>query len=244
MRLSAIIVASGLVAASAAGAAETQSARYGIAIAGFNIGSITLTVTRDGKGYVGKLNGSYGFLGNRGSFSGTSTGVISDKGATPASFVQTMKGKDDETTRIAFKGGNVTKTVVTPEPKKPEPKDRIPLGADDLKGVIDPIAAVIALSMQAGKAEAAVCAGTVPVFTGQVRAEIDLAPGTVTPIQILCKARFRPIAGHRPTSAVKRIASSDALRIGFSQKQDGDFRFLHSLSIPLRVGTLTITRRD
>jgi hypothetical protein len=225
-------------------AADEQRASYAINVAGIDVGSLVMTVTDTPKGYTLKINGSYGFLAYGGSFNIASNGAFSKAGLTPASFTQSIKGDEAELTRIAFTKGAALKTVITPPPKPARLKNRIPLKPEHLVNVLDPASAIVMLAIKAGKSDQNICAGEVPVFTGTVRASIALQPANETPVQIICRATLKPIAGHRDTPNLRRITDSDQLRLGFSRKTDGRLRFPQSISIPLRFGRLTISRTE
>jgi hypothetical protein len=222
--------------------AQEQSARYAINVAGIDVGSLVLTVADTPKGYKLRINGSYGFLAYGGSFAIASTGAFSKTGVRPSTFSQSIKGDEPEVTRISFKNGAANKTVITPPPEPARLKNRVPLKPEHLADVLDPASALVMLAIRAGKSEENICAGEVPVFTGMVRASIALSPVNETPVQIICRATLKPIAGHRDTANLRRITGSDQLRLGFSRKADGRLRFPQSISIPLRFGRLTISR--
>jgi hypothetical protein len=224
--------------------AAPVTATYSISIAGIDVGSLDMTVTDKGKSYSFKLSGSYGFLFNNGSFSASASGLLGDGGPTSTAYVQTIKSDDDELTRIKFTDGNATKTTITPPPGPKQTLNRIPLKDEDLLNVMDPLSAILSMAIKAGQSETEMCAGDVPVFTGLVRAKLTLSPANETPLQVLCKVKFTPISGHRNTANVKRIAASDALRVGFPRKSDGKFRLPQSISVPLKFGTLIITRKS
>jgi Protein of unknown function (DUF3108) len=224
------------------GAAQAESARYAIHVAGLSIGTATMNVAQNEGGYSFELTGTYGFLVYNGSFSATSKGKIAKGTVLPASFSQTLNSDEKEVTQVSFKAGKVASAKVTPPPGPSQTKDRIPLAPEHLANVLDPVSAILAVSLQAGRSLDDICSSDVAVFTGMVRAGIQFSPDRDTPKQRICKVKFTPVAGHRPTNNVKRIAKSNELRIGFSRELNGDLRFPYSISLPLRVGRLTLTR--
>jgi hypothetical protein len=232
-----------LLASGASSFAETVSATYSVSVAGISVGKAVLTAEGSGKKYNIRLSGSYGFLTARGTFSAASTGSIGPKGPTPSSYRLQLKGEEDELTNVSFARGKAAKIAITPPPGEKKTLNRIPLKDEHLVNVLDPVSGILLLAIKAGQAEGAACNGSVPIFTGMVRAQITLSPARETPLQTICKIKFQPIAGHRETRNVMRIAASEELRIGFPRAADGAFRFPSSISIPLRFGTLTFERQ-
>jgi Protein of unknown function (DUF3108) len=224
-------------------AAEMPKATYDIYVAGLNVGSATVTPEANGKSYDLKLSGRYGFLLNRGSFNMASKGALDGEKPRPQSYRMSSKGDEESSTRVSFTDGKASAIDIKPEPTAKEKKGRVPLKDEHLSGAVDPLSALLLLALRAGASAEDGCKGSVPVFTGQVRASLQLSAERETASEVICKVKFKPVAGHRKTANLKRIEASDDIRVGFPKGEAVEARWPSSASVPLRFGTLTLALR-
>lgn len=199
-----------LVAAAAANcpqANESATLRYEITYLGITIGSvewhIDLTDDQYSIAVSGEVNGMMSVLIN-GRGSGTTRSVVSNGRASAANFeAHVVTSAEDDTISMSIQSGAVRTLLATP-PFPPTPK-RVPLTADTLRNVIDPLSATFVL---AGSTEIAsdACMPRLPVFDGRRRYDVDLSFKRTEKIEInpdyrgiatVCSARLVPIAGHR-----------------------------------------------
>ena len=93
--------------------------------------------------------------------------------------------------------------------KKPSPRS-VPVTADQLKNVLDPLtAAFLSVRAKGSSSHLDICKRTVPVFDGKQRFDIVLTPkrsermpegapaGVSGPLAV-CRVKFVPIGGYRP----------------------------------------------
>jgi hypothetical protein len=225
-------------------AAHAQSVTYGIDYAGFNVGAATMTIEEGAKDYSFAVNGKFSSLVASGSFSAASSGKISKSGLAPNRYGLNVSGEEPQKTDIVFTKGRASSITISPEESAERKAQRVPLKPEHLRNVLDPASAIFSLVIKKGsEAEAAICQGSFEVFTGTVRAKLTLSPAGDTPVQILCKVKFSPVAGHRNSSSTRRLMASEEIRVGFSRNLDGKLRFPQSVTVPLRVGKLTLTRK-
>jgi hypothetical protein len=239
-----LIAALALAAVTAPGAAETRKATYSISMLGIGLGAAVMTIDDKGKSYALSFEGNYGFFGNSGRFSVSGQGAMTAGGVVPGRFTQSIENDKPQKAAVIFKAGKPETITLTPRLSATEVKQQVPLKPEHLVNVLDPAAALLSLVLRAGGDESKACSGSVAVFTGTVRADIALSPDSTTPLQILCKAKLTPISGYRETKNFRRVVDSDAMRVGFSIKADGKFRFPQVIKVPLRWGMLTITRKN
>ncbi len=190
--------------------AEALDVHYDISLIGLPLGKATLTGEVDPRRYSltiqARLTGLAGLVtGGRGA--GTATGQLRETRVLPANFaVTSAAGADSRTVRMALPAGAVKAVEIVP-PLEEKP-DRVPVQAEHKRGVVDPIGAML-MPLPAGTSptDPAACARSIPVFDGAARFDVKLSYETTRRVEnegftgdvIVCKARYVPIAGHRPT---------------------------------------------
>ncbi|MEH3061211.1 MAG: DUF3108 domain-containing protein [Methylobacterium frigidaeris] len=183
---------------------------YAIALAGVPIGTAqaagsiegaryTMDVTAKLTGLVGAITGGYG--------AGRASGQVGAPGRpVPATFaIASHSSTASITVRMALARGNVVASEVTPP--LPPYTDRVPVSEADKRGIIDPVSALVMPALGRGDlADPQNCNRTIPVYDGASRFDVVLSygetrsvekPGYAGPV-LICTARYRPIAGHRP----------------------------------------------
>lgn len=179
--------------------------------------------------------------------SGTSSfsGQINPKGVTPASFqTNYTTGKKKKSTSISFSGGNVTKTVNVPPTKKRA--KWVPLGANDLHAVSDPVSAT--LIRASGPAD--VCNRTLKVYDGEMRADIRLTHISTGKVPghdgeaVTCSAKFIPISGYRPdSSSLIYLKNKAKITISFAPLGETGIYAPVRATVGTKIGTVTLTAR-
>jgi len=111
--------------------------------------------------------------------------------------------------RMSMSKGNIRRLLAAP-PLSKRP-DRIPVLKQHHRGILDPLSAFMVPLDRDGKIEPAkACNRTIPVFDGWQRFNVRLSFSTTKNAKlggrdgyngpvVVCKARYVPIAGHRPT---------------------------------------------
>ena len=143
---------------------------------------------------------------------------------------------------MGFQGGALARNKVSPK-VKPR-KDRVAVKPSHLASVLDPISAVL-LPAPVNATLAQVCSRTLPVYDGQNRFDIVLAPkrtvngsakGYRGPVHV-CAARYRPVSGHRASrDSVKRMAAERRIEIGFAPVGDSGTWSLFQFRFPTKYG--------
>lgn len=180
--------------------AEYEITFNGLKVGGFEFNSQTdaNAFKMDGGGKVTVMFGAFKWSG-----SSSASGKLDNTAIRPADFVFDLKGTTKAgSTRMTFADGIMTKADITPPPK-PRP-DAIPLQPQHLKGALDPMTAVMAITRGGNDP----CSRTVPVFDGQRRLDLVLSPHGQTLLQsadakapvtgIVCRVNYKLVAGHRP----------------------------------------------
>ncbi len=207
--------------AGAAGAAQADSrldAHYRMSVAGIAIGRSEISAVIGSADYASSAGGRASGLLRvlvTGEGSVNARGAIVDGRLAPASFTSTTKGEDETAAvRMTLEGGDVKELAA--QTRAPD-ADRVPVSADDRKGVVDPLTALlIPVDGDGDLIAAPACRRTLPIFDGRRRYDLALsfkridrvkaAKGYAGPA-VVCAVAFRAIAGHRTDSAlVKYLA--------------------------------------
>ena len=187
-------------------------AQYTISAAGVSIGKSQITAQITDAQYSASATGhASGFLSILVKGEGTASvrGSIADGRLRPAQFTAAIK-KDDENSEIkmTFDGDSVAElsaqSVVSDA-------GRVPVTDDLRKGIVDPLTAVLLVNGSPGTMSDGICQRTLPIFDGRRRFDLDLkfsrmdqaktSKGYQGPV-VVCSVKFRPIAGHHPTSTL------------------------------------------
>lgn len=244
----AAFVVSGAVMAQA-GSLDVE---YDISLLGLPLGKATMTGKVERSRYAvqiqAKLTGLAGMIsGGRGA--GTASGTIAGVRVAPTSFAVTSRaGKDQRTVRMSLPGGAVRAVDIVP-PIDVHP-DRVPVDNAHKRGVVDPIGALL-MPVRTGVApgDPAICDRTIPVFDGAARFDVKLIPSGSKAIQTagftgdvaVCKARYVPIAGHRPSrKATQFMAENEDLEVWLAPLGSTGLVAPYRISIRTMVGTTVL----
>lgn len=242
--MSAVLAVNLVAAAPALAGGAALDADYGIFLAGIPIGTADVKSTFDGRRYTidlqARLTGLAGMVtGGKGAAS--AAGSVDGARVVPRTFaVTSQNAKESRVVRMGLSSGNVAAIAI--EPPLEERPDRIPVESGHKRGVVDPVSALL-MPASAGKvSDPENCNRTIPVFDGASRFDVQLSyaetrtvtkPGYEGPV-LVCKARWKPISGHRPTrSAVKFMEENEDMAVWLAPVEAG--RFLLPLRIEVRT---------
>lgn len=204
----AILSAAALLGQGEARAAQLEAV-YDISLAGFPVGVADVKSRFDGRSYEidlqARLTGLAGLLvSGRGAAS--ASGSVAGARVVPRAFaVNSRSSRASRTVRMGLRSGAIAAVEIVP-PLQEYP-DAVPVRAQHKQGVVDPVSAFLMPATARGDlTDPRNCDRTLPVFDGASRFDIVLSyggtrqidkPGYSGPV-IVCNARFRAIAGHRP----------------------------------------------
>jgi hypothetical protein len=207
-----------MLAAAPAHAQGKLEARYGISVAGINIGKATWSVDIGEQRYAAAASGrASGVLSALVSGEGavSARGAIEDGRPLPTAFTSSITRSDDKSvTRMTLERGDVKELVA--ESAKPSP-DRVPVTKAHRHGIVDPVSALlIPVSGVAGTVSKSACQRTLAIFDGRRRYDLKLtfkrmdkvkaAKGYAGPVAV-CAVTFAPKAGHRASSTLVKYLS-------------------------------------
>jgi len=235
-----------------AAAAQTLHVTYAISLIGLPLGALTVKAEITPASYnvegAAKLNALASLVNN-------SHGVSQGHGAivaghvSPAAFATTAAtGSSTRTIRMAIHNNAVAGVDISP-PFADHP-DRVPLKPEDMRNIVDPVAAYVFPAQKTGPVvSAADCDRTLPIFDGYTRFDLKLsyveerkvsAKGYEGPVAV-CAVRYQPIAGHRKDRpATKFMAENRDMQIWLAPVAGASALAPFRVSIKTTVGTLNI----
>ncbi|UIJ72426.1 DUF3108 domain-containing protein [Aurantimonas sp. HBX-1] len=230
-------------------AAETAriTTSYGMAVIGLPIGKASFdTVIEGGRFTVeGQLSSSgLGSLvsdtGGTSKVSGTVTrrGFAAERYALDYSSDRKRWSSD-----VAFAGGRVTSSAVSPKRDKPKPS-YVPVSKSQLSSVVDPLSGLMIRTRDA----ASVCKRTLPLYDGWSRLDLVLSPaGTNTYSMtgysgeaVVCNAKVRPVSGYDKASKGLKFLKDQTIQVWFAPIAQPDTYVPVYAHIPTKVGPLTL----
>jgi hypothetical protein len=233
-----------------ASSADTFVHRYSIRLAGLPVGSAVLDASIMPERYAAKVRANIGWLGIGYRVEGESAGRRSGPTLTPEAFRMVFPGRTSTTITMRFVGQSVADYAMTPPIAADEIKKRVPITADQLKGVTDPLSALISASLVMNRDPDRLCRGSTGVFVGFTRFDLQLEPKVpevakgAAPNSVICRVLYRPVAGHRSDELVQvRLAASPDIEVSFQWSEKEGVWAVSRITLPTPLGTVVIQRR-
>jgi hypothetical protein len=186
--------------------ASSVDALYHISWLGAHIGNFTIRSSITNKQYSLQANadisvffGTYSWQGST-----TSNGDMTPGGPAPQNYTfRYSTGSRGETVQLRFQQKMVKDIAINP-PQHPGAR-RVPITAEHLQNVVDPLSAIVLLS-QARSSKEDACNKRLPIFDGKIRYDLVLylkgtkpvpASGRLRGTAYVCGVRYVPVAGHK-----------------------------------------------
>jgi hypothetical protein len=227
-----------------------KSARYGMSVAGINIGKAEWTIDIGADSYAAKASGrASGVLSVLVNGEGTvaTRGAIEDGRLSPERFTSTITRDDDKSeTTMALDHGEVKELAA--ETQKPA-ADRVPVTAEHRRGIVDPLSAMMIPASADGLHKDA-CERTLAIFDGRRRYDLKLAfkrmdkvqagKGYAGPVAV-CSVAFKPQAGHRASSKlVKYLAKGHDIELWLAPVVGAGLLVPFRASVASLLGSLVV----
>ena len=150
---------------------------------------------------------------------------------------------------MAFAEGAVTS--ITELPPAIVSPDVIPLREDHLKGVVDPLTALLVLSRGSNSNP---CQRRIPVFDGRERFDLlfsykgqvavtEQAASGQPSVALMCRVRYLPIAGHKADSDTQFMADTEDIEVALRPIPVANVFVPYQVSIPTRFGTARLVAK-
>ena len=222
---------------------------YRIEFNGFDIGTFEFNSSVAGSGYT--LTGDAQLSALLGAFQWKAqtrtAGTLAADAPKPAGYTFAFNGTGKSgSIKMGFAGDSVTSLSQVP-PANPMP-GTVAVREPHLKGVLDPLSAVMALSRSDN---ANPCGRRLAVFDGRQRFDLMLSyrrqeriaetrPTGQPGVAYVCKVRYVPIAGHRATEETRAMAASSDIEISLRPVPSAGLFVPHEITIPSPAGTIRL----
>ncbi len=227
-------------------------AKYDVSFAGFSIGSFNFRSEIKGKGYSlageAKVSAVFGALKWHG-FTRSSGKTFRSRPKPNAYAFDYRSNSKRGSVRMKFKRGLVVKNEVVPN--KPYSKQHAPLCREHLKGVYDPISAVMALTRASAGHP---CKRKIPIFDGKQRFDLVLSPAGRTRIQesrpsgqpemaYVCRVRYVPLGGFKRNRQTKYMAANKGMRVVLRAIPSAGLFIPYQVRVPTIAGEAILTSK-
>lgn len=220
------------------------TAHYGVSFNGFDIGRFAFQAeVRSGRYTLSgdaEISALLGFVKWQGVT--RTAGQISGAAATPGTYAFDYSSSNTSgAIRMAFRSGTVT-TVAASPPLPPSP-DMVPVERSQLKGVLDPLSAVLALSRPSGSDP---CNQRLPVYDGLQRFDLVTEPKGIRQLPAgqgalhVCEMRYRPISGFKRGGEAEELARTMKIEIALRPVPSAGLFVPHEIKIPTLVGSAVL----
>jgi len=251
----ALILAVSVAALIAAGGGRARATEvnglYAISLAGIPIGQADLSGQVDTDAYrikvEARLTGFATVVSNGRGAAQASGGVGTGRVLSNGYALTASNSEMTRTIQIGLSSGNVGAVRVEP-PFEPKP-DAIPIKDDDKRNVLDPVSALLMPMTASTPLNPANCNRTLPVFDGAQRFDVVLtysatktvASGSFNGPVLVCKARYIPVAGHRPLRKTTKFMADNRDMEAWLAPVEGTRMLLpYRISVKTLIGTAVI----
>ncbi len=248
--LSAFLITS-QVAASEPWPHEVQ-ALYKVRFNGFEVGTFEFNSTVQAQTYTltgnAQLSALLGALTWKGET--RTAGTLAANAPRPAGYTFDFNGIGKSgSIKMGFTGENVANVSHTP-PLPPQ-TDVVPVRDVHLKGVLDPLSAVMALARTTAN-RSDPCQRKLSIFDGKQRFDLVLTflredrivearPSGQPDMTLVCRVQFVPIAGHKLNEETEHMATTSGIEIALRPVPSANLFVPHQITIPTIAGSATLT---
>jgi hypothetical protein len=247
----AAFLAGGLASPRAEAWPAVVRATYDVNFNGINVGTFEFEAHTEGKSY--SLSGNaqltillFSWIGEIRTFGLLSSG----RAPRPAAFSFEFRANGKTgSTRMDFASGNVTDVKHTPLP--PPSTDSVPVREQHLKGVLDPLSAILVVANYANPDP---CERRLPIFDGKERFDLVLSykgqtkvseqqPSGQPAIAHVCRVKYQPIAGHLIDAESSYLATTDGIELSLRPVPSANILVPYQITIPTLLGYATIVSK-
>jgi hypothetical protein len=247
----ACLAISAFAPAQAEGWPTSVRAVYDVTFNGFNIGTLEFQSEAEQQSYTLLTNTRLSILLGAFTFDGEtrSFGLFVNQAPKPAAFSFDFRSNlRAGSTKMGFSNGSVTNVTNLPPP--PANANTIPVREQHLKGVLDPLSAVMVVSRAASNP----CDRRVPIFDGKERFDLifsykgemkvsEQQPSGQPGVAFVCRVRYLPIAGHKADPETKYMAGNDSIEVALRPVPSANMLVPYQINIPTLAGYASIVSK-
>lgn len=232
--------------------AEVQ-ANYRIQFNNFEVGQFTFNSSVHGRTYAVSANADISALLGLVRWNGATrvAGALAGDAPRPSGFSFDFRGSSKTgAVRMAFANGAV-KTVDF-NPAMPDPPGTVPVQPVHMRGVLDPLSAMLALSRPK---DGNPCNQRVAVFDGKARFDLTFSPKGEVPLAeskagatpetlSVCRVRVLPIAGHVDDEKAEQLKRNLGIEIAFRAVPGAGLFVPHRITMPTFAGSAELVAQS
>jgi hypothetical protein len=158
-------------------------------------------------------------------------------------------GERGQSIRMGFRDQKVAGLTIQPASPAPGP-DFVPLTEASTRDVLDPLAAILAMSRVKGDANP--CNRRLSIFDGKQRFDLvfsaagqarvpEIHPSGQPMMGPVCKVRYVPVAGYKDNDETRRLVNQTGIQIAFRPVPSANLVVPYQITVPTPAGTATIT---
>jgi hypothetical protein len=219
---------------------------------GFNVGSFEFQSHSEEESYslVGNaqlslLLGAITWVGETRTF-----GLIADRVPKPAAFTFDFKSSAKSgSTKLGFDNGMVTSIAHVPPP--PPKADIVPVRQQHLKGVLDPLSAIMVVARSPATSP---CNRKLAIFDGKERFDLVLTykgqikvseqqPSGQPGMAYVCRVKYHPVAGHKIDAENSHLATTDGIEVILRPIPSANVLVPYQVTIPTILGYATLNSK-
>ncbi|WP_365772274.1 DUF3108 domain-containing protein [Roseibium sp.] len=245
------MLAGALLVTPAAAKKSSVGGQYSISIAGFKIGKGTLSLVMQGNAYSAKVSlapAGIGTLFSTGKGGAEASGWLVGSKVVPSRYRMASRASNlDFYVNLKQGSRNIRSAEVAPN-FKPNP-ERIKVTNRHKRNAIDPLSAAL-MPVRSSKDSLGpkACSRKLPIFDGWTRFDIKLSyqgtkevsgRGYDGPV-VVCKARWVPVAGHRPSKASVKYMARANMEVWIAPMGRDNVLIPYRISIDTKNGRLLV----
>jgi hypothetical protein len=208
-----------------------------------HIGDAVIKTELKPKSYNVTINADVGALFDNKQMQGEASGQRKGAKLLPDHYQMTMKGGDDNNiVDLRFTGSAAKVVQLMPPIPVRALENSIPLTPGHLRGVLDPLSALVAASLRQKPANGDLCQQLLPVFTGYARFDLGLRLNPDPEAQqdqavLRCSADYVPVAGVMGPRSLK-------LEFGFTRLAAPQVWLLEQATLLTPLGKVKVERME
>lgn len=245
-----VVPAAGVIVETSRAAADQSwpaevSASYKLYFNGFDVGGYRFESRFNGKSYDATSNAKVSALFGAFTWKGTIEAAGAAEGARPkpAGYKLTFRSKSKQgAVTLGFNPGGVSSVAL--EPDKPPNPEAVPLAAEHYKNVLDPMAAILAISRGGAKTA---CDKRIPIFDGKARFDLQMSfkgeekiadkdSSGQPKVLIVCAVKYVPIAGHKPKDFQDPWVDYNSIEIALRPVPSANLVVPYRVTVPTTIG--------
>ena len=251
-----VVVTTALLAFAGSGTAASEpwphevQAHYKVRFNGFEVGTFEFNASVNGQAYVLTGNAQLSALLGALSWKGETraAGTLTPQVPKPAGYTFDFNGIGKTgSIKMSFAGDSIASVSHTP-PVQPQP-DIVPVREEQLKGVFDPLTAVMAIARSTASSP---CGRRISIFDGRQRFDLVLTfareervveskPSGQPDTAVVCRVQFIPVSGHKMNAETQHMASSEGIELTLRPVPSANLFVPYQITIPTIAGSATLT---